>query len=59
MEDKDIRYYIDLDLKNNKVITHGSGNRHLLSQTLSQKNCQRVFITKGQYNKLLETINNI
>lgn len=51
-EDQDTRYYIDLDLKNKKIINWDYANRKSLSQELAKPFCQRVFITKGQYNKL-------
>ena len=55
-EDKDIRYYIDVDLENKKVINWNFGNRYELEQELKNKSHKRIFITKGQYNKLLEEI---
>ncbi|MDD2376487.1 MAG: hypothetical protein PHD15_04575 [Clostridia bacterium] len=54
---KDTRYYIDLDLKNSKIINYGFDDRKVLSQDLNNQYFQRVFITKGQYNKLLGKIN--
>lgn len=59
MGNKETRYYIDLDLKNNKVISHGYDDRKSLEQKLNNPYYQRVFITKGQYNKLIEKINSI
>ncbi len=51
-EDKDIRFYVDLDLKNLKIIGWDYDDRHKLAQTLSNSFHHRVFLTKGQYNKL-------
>lgn len=51
--DKDTRYFIDLDLKNRKVIKWGHDNRHKLAAQISTDPGQvRIYITKGQYNKL-------
>jgi len=51
-KDKNTRYYIDLDLKTRKIINWDYGQRDKLSQELTNPSHQRVFITKGQYNKL-------
>lgn len=59
MEEKDIRYYIDLDLKDNKIINYDLGDRRKISQKLINPYHQRVFITKGQYNKILDKIKEI
>lgn len=53
-EDKDTRYFIDLDLKNRKIINWDYDQRHkLASQELAKPYFHRIFITKGQYNKLV------
>lgn len=59
MEEKDIRYYIDLNLKENRIINYDLGDRKKISQKLSNPCHQRVFITKGQYNKILDKIKEI
>ncbi len=51
-EDKDTRYYIDLDLAAQSLIGWDHGDRNNLVQELPLP-CQRVFISKGQYNKLV------
>lgn len=51
-EDKDTRYFIDLDLKNRMIIGWNYDQRHGLEQELAEPTHHRVFITKGQYNKL-------
>jgi hypothetical protein len=51
-EDKDTRYFIDLDLKNRKIIGWGCDQRHGLEQDLAEPTHHRVFITKGQFHKL-------
>jgi len=53
-EDKNTRYYIDIDLKNKKIINLGFGQRQELDQKLFNPEHRRIFITKGQYNKLDE-----
>lgn len=51
-EDVDTRYYIDIDLKNKKIISWNYGQKDQIQQELNNQFHQRVFITKGQYNKL-------
>ncbi len=51
-EDRNTRYYIDLDLKTRKILNWDYDQREKLSQELTEPFHQRVFITKGQYNKL-------
>ena len=58
-EDKDTRYFVEIDLKTHKIINHGFD--HKLSVYLDrgmQNNpkIHRLFITKGQYNKWLERL---
>lgn len=53
-QDKETRYYIDLDLENDKVIKIDYDQRENIVQELSDPSHQRVFITKGQYNKLVK-----
>ncbi len=52
MEDKETRYFIDLDLRTRKILNWDYDQRNELVQTLESPSHQRVFITKGQYNKL-------
>jgi hypothetical protein len=51
-EDKNTRYYIDLDLKEQKIIRWNYDQREGLDQKLDDPFHVRIFITKGQYNKL-------
>ncbi|MDD3648093.1 MAG: hypothetical protein PHS44_06380 [Candidatus Dojkabacteria bacterium] len=51
-ENKDTRYFVDLDLERRKIVTFGYGNRYEIEQKLEDEKCIRIFITKGQYNKL-------
>ena len=53
-EDKETRYYIDLDLKALKILDWDYDQRDRLAQVLDNPSHQRVFVTKGQYNKLVE-----
>jgi hypothetical protein len=53
-QDKETRYYIDLDLRNRRIINWDFDQRDRLVQKLEMPYHQRVFITKGQYNKLIE-----
>jgi hypothetical protein len=51
-EDANTRYYIDLDLNKKVILNWDYDDKHNLAQELDQPYQQRVFITKGQYNKL-------
>lgn len=52
--DKNTRYFIDLDLQISKVIDWGYDDRQNLKTVEFQNPFQhRVFISKGQYNKLI------
>lgn len=52
-EDKNTRYFIDLDLATRKILAWDYDDRHkLVAQELNKSSHHRVFITKGQYNKL-------
>ena len=53
-ENKDTRYFIDIDLKTRRILSWDYGQRHGLEQILENPCHQRVFITKGQYNKLVD-----
>ena len=50
-EDKNTRYFIDLDLRTRKIVNWDYDQREELIQELTEP-YQRVFITKGQYHKL-------
>ena len=52
-EDRNTRYYIDLDLGTRSVLGWGYDQRDKLAvQELAEPFHHRVFISKGQYNKL-------
>ncbi len=51
-EDGNTRYYLDLDLKRRVILNWDYDQRDRLSQVLPDPSHHRVFLTKGQYNKL-------
>ena len=53
-EDRETRYYIDLDLKTGTILGWDYDQRDRLSQVLENPSHQRVFVTKGQYGKLVK-----
>ena len=54
-EDKETRYFIDLDLHSRKIISWDYDQRsHLAIQEPATPFHHRVFITRGQYNKLVK-----
>ncbi|HSV95099.1 MAG TPA: hypothetical protein VLH94_03970 [Spirochaetia bacterium] len=50
--DSNTRFFIDLDIEMKKVISWDYGQRQELEQILPNPYHRRIFITKGQYNKL-------
>ncbi len=50
--DSNTRFYIDLDIKTKTIIGWDYGQRQEIEQELPNPNHRRIFITKGQYNKL-------
>lgn len=51
-EGKNTRYYIDLNLEDRTIIGWDFEQRDKIDQKLAKPFQQRIFITKGQYNKL-------
>lgn len=45
-------YYIDVDTKSKKIIEMSKTTKASLSGDTENKNVHRVFLTKGQFNKL-------
>ena len=45
-------YFIDIDLSNMKVVDWGETNTATLTGETNDPNVHRVFLTKGQFNKL-------
>ncbi len=56
IEDKDTRYYIDIDLKERKIINWDFDHKDKLIVQKLKKPFHRIFLTKGQYNKFEENI---
>ena len=54
-QDKDLRYYIDIEIETLKVTDYGFDNKNNLEKgkQLDPKS-HRIFLAKGQYNKLIE-----
>ena len=55
--DTDTRFYIDLDLKTKTILGWDYGQREDIDQELPNSDHQRIFITKGQFNKLVKSSN--
>ena len=54
-EDKETRYFIDIDLDSRKILNWDFDQREdLIVQEFSNPSYHRVFITKGQFNKLVK-----
>ena len=52
-EDKNTRYFIDVDLREQKILGWDYGQREkLILEDISELHIHRIFISKGQYNKL-------
>lgn len=52
-EDKETRYFIDLDLETREILNWDYDNRYdLVGQELAIPFFHRIYLTKGQYNKL-------
>jgi hypothetical protein len=52
--EKELRYYIDLDLATNAICGWGLDLREKLVNVKLKSNQHRIYITKGQYNKLVQ-----
>jgi len=54
MENKDTRYFIDIELKSLKIIAKGYEQKQNLNKGQQTKpELFRLFLTKGQYNKFV------
>ena len=54
-EDKNTRYFIDLDLETMEIINWDYDQKDLLTEEkLDIPGLHRLFISKGQYNKFVE-----
>lgn len=45
-------YYLDIDLDNMKVVGFGKSETATLTGDTNKPKVHRIFLTKGQYNKL-------
>ncbi len=45
-------YFIDLNITNMKIVNWGISSTATLTGETLDKNVHRIFLTKGQYNKL-------
>ena len=52
--EKEVRYYVDLDLFSNVICGWGCDVREKLVNVKLKSNQHRIYITKGQYNKLVQ-----
>ena len=60
IEDKETRYFIDIDLKTQKIIRWDYDQReNLVTQKPAASFHHRIYITKGQYNKLEQKYQNL
>jgi len=53
-QDKETRYFIDLDLKTMRIIGWNYDQREELVKQKLPPSKVRIYITKGQYNKLVK-----
>jgi hypothetical protein len=49
-------YFIDINITNNKLVNWGISNTASLTGETPDKNIHRIFLTKGQYNKLVQNL---
>jgi len=47
-------FFIDLNVISRKIVNWGISNTATLTGETSDKNIHRIFLTKGQYNKLIK-----
>jgi len=57
--EKELRYYIDLDLASNAICGWGLDLREKLVNVKLTSHQHRIYITKGQYNKLVQKASDI
>lgn len=55
-EDKNTRYFMEVDLKEQKILGWNFGQKEILAEEMKKRSknpcIHRIFLTKGQYNKL-------
>lgn len=49
-------YFLDLNLTNKKFVSWGVAQSATLTGDTSDPNVHRIFLTKGQYNKLVNKL---
>ncbi len=49
-------YYIDINIKTMKVINWGISNTATLTGETEKKDVHRIFLTEGQYGKMVKRI---
>lgn len=55
IQDKDTRYYVEIDLNNLKIIRCGFGQKEDLNKgRQNDPGIHRLFLTKGQYAKFVD-----
>jgi hypothetical protein len=54
--EKELRYYIDIDLMSLKIVKWNSAARAEIIKEAAGETLQRVFLTRGQYNMLTDKI---
>lgn len=50
-------FFIDLNVVNMKIVNLGISNTATLTGETGEKDIHRIFLTKGQYNKLVKYFN--
>lgn len=53
VEDKDTRYFIDIDLETGNIFQWDIGQKNVVQQDFVNPYHHRIFLSKGQYNKLI------
>ena len=54
MNKKKQYFFLDLNIKNMKIVKYGVSNTATLTGDTEDKNVHRIFLTEGQYNKLVK-----
>jgi len=55
IQNKDTRYFIDVDIETLKVVRNDYGQKENLDKgRQNDSNVHRLFLTEGQYNKFIE-----
>lgn len=52
--DRELRYILDIDVRSKKVVSWKKDIRENLTKHHPDENIVRIFLTKGQYNKLMD-----